>query len=83
VRVVTVAGAEAVVVVDELADELADAVALFFDADRPGSLPWAIWIARPPVSARAAATARAVIFAVSAVMAGTLTGVPQRKLGTR
>jgi hypothetical protein len=59
-------------------------------ADSAGSLPCAIWTASPPVSASAAATATAVIFAVSLIdegrrrfMTGTIAAAPQRNLGTR
>jgi hypothetical protein len=56
-------------------------LALVVFADIAGSLPCAIWTASAPVRASAAATAIAVIFAVSAVMAGTMARPPQRKLG--
>jgi hypothetical protein len=70
--------------VELLAEEdwLADLVVVDAFADSAGSSPCAIWTARPPVRASAAATATAVIFAVSAVMAGTIACQPQRSLGS-
>jgi hypothetical protein len=60
----------------DVLDVLVDAL-----ADSAGSSPRAIWTASAPVSASAAPTAIAVIFAVSAVMAGTIARPPQRNLG--
>jgi hypothetical protein len=81
-----------VLVLEALAEEdllLDDWLVVVF-ADSAGSLPCAIWTASPPVSASAAATATAVIFAVSLIdegrrgfMTRTLAAVPQRNLGRR
>jgi hypothetical protein len=105
--VVTVAGAEAAWLIDEVDAVVEDALELsspdssspdervvvevdgavvvavlcLVFADSAGSLPCAIWTARPPVRASAAATAMAVILAVNLVMPVTLAALPQRTLG--